>query len=104
MLSWRFTRPIQAEIVIDQRDSSHGTIRIEVRCSSGGSHLGHVFAEGPAEAGGLCYCMNSASLRFIPVDQLKDEAMSDLVPAAIWIIGVPFGCGVAWRLPSHECW
>jgi peptide-methionine (R)-S-oxide reductase len=68
-----FTKPIEAENVVENRDTSHGMIRTEVRSSSGDSHLGHVFPDGPPEAGGLRYCINSASLRFIPVDQLESE-------------------------------
>jgi peptide-methionine (R)-S-oxide reductase len=68
-----FTKPIQAENVIEKRDTSHGMIRTEVRSYSGDSHLGHVFPDGPPETGGLRYCINSASMRFIPVDQLEAE-------------------------------
>ncbi|MGI9070073.1 MAG: peptide-methionine (R)-S-oxide reductase MsrB [Bryobacteraceae bacterium] len=68
-----FTKPIEAENVVENRDASHGMIRTEVRSSSGDSHLGHVFPDGPREAGGLRYCVNSASLRFIPVDQFESE-------------------------------
>ena len=68
-----FTKPIEAENVVENRDTGHGMIRTEVRSSSGDSHLGHVFPDGPREAGGLRYCINSASLRFIPVDQLEKE-------------------------------
>jgi peptide-methionine (R)-S-oxide reductase len=68
-----FTRPIEAENVVEKRDTSHGMIRTEVRSSSGDSHLGHVFPDGPREAGGLRYCINSASLRFIPVNRLEAE-------------------------------
>ena len=68
-----FTKPIEAESVVENRDKSHGMIRTEVRSSSGDSHLGHVFPDGPREAGGLRYCINSASLRFIPVEQLESE-------------------------------
>jgi methionine-R-sulfoxide reductase len=56
---------------MEKRDTSHGMIRTEVRSSDGDSHLGHVFPDGPPEAGGLRYCINSASLRFIPLDQLE---------------------------------
>jgi peptide-methionine (R)-S-oxide reductase len=69
----QFTKPIEAENVLENSDASHGMIRTEVRSSSGDSHLGHVFPDGPREAGGLRYCINSASLRFIPVDQLETE-------------------------------
>ncbi|MGA8598943.1 MAG: peptide-methionine (R)-S-oxide reductase MsrB [Bryobacteraceae bacterium] len=68
-----FTKPIEAKNVIENRDTSHGMTRIEVRSRSGDSHLGHVFPDGPREAGGLRYCINSASLRFIPFDQLESE-------------------------------
>ncbi|MFZ0592855.1 MAG: peptide-methionine (R)-S-oxide reductase MsrB [Bryobacteraceae bacterium] len=68
-----FTKPIEAENVIENRDTSHGMTRIEVRSRSGDSHLGHVFPDGPREAGGLRYCINSASLRFVPFDQLESE-------------------------------
>jgi peptide-methionine (R)-S-oxide reductase len=68
-----FTKPIEAENVVEKGDTSHGMIRTEVRSRSGDSHLGHVFPDGPREAGGLRYCINSASLRFIPVNQLESE-------------------------------
>ncbi len=68
-----FTKPIDGGHVFENRDISHGMIRTEVRSSAGDSHLGHVFPDGPREAGGLRYCTNSASLRFIPVDQLETE-------------------------------
>ncbi len=66
-----FTAPIEPEHVLEKRDMSHGMIRTEVRSSHGDSHLGHVFPDGPREAGGLRYCINSASLRFVPLDQLE---------------------------------
>jgi methionine-R-sulfoxide reductase len=68
-----FTRPIEPENVVENTDSSHGMIRTEVRSSHGDSHLGHVFPDGPREEGGLRYCINSASLRFIPLDELESE-------------------------------
>jgi peptide-methionine (R)-S-oxide reductase len=68
-----FTKPIEAENVLEKRDTSHGMTRTEVRSSAADSHLGHVFPDGPRETGGLRYCINSASLRFIPVDQLESE-------------------------------
>ena len=58
-----FTKPIEPENVIENRDDSHGMIRTEIRSNHGGSHLGHVFPDGPSEAGGLRYRINSASLR-----------------------------------------
>jgi peptide-methionine (R)-S-oxide reductase len=68
-----FTKPIEPENLLEKRDTSHGMSRTEVRSRTGDSHLGHVFPDGPREAGGLRYCINSASLRFIPVDQLESE-------------------------------
>jgi peptide-methionine (R)-S-oxide reductase len=68
-----FTRPIEPENVVEKTDTSHGLIRIEARSSHGDSHLGHVFPDGPPEEGGLRYCINSASLRFIPLDKLESE-------------------------------
>ncbi len=68
-----FTKPIEPRNVVENRDNSHGMIRTEVRSSHGDSHLGHVFLNGPAEAGGLRYCINSASLRFIRLDDLERE-------------------------------
>ena len=68
-----FTRPIEPENVVENTDASHGMIRTEVRSSQGDSHLGHVFPDGPREEGGLRYCINSASLRFISLDELESE-------------------------------
>ena len=68
-----FTRPIEPENVVEKTDASHGMNRTEVRSSHGDSHLGHVFPDGPREEGGLRYCVNSASLRFIPLDMLESE-------------------------------
>jgi peptide-methionine (R)-S-oxide reductase len=66
-----FTKPIESANVVEMRDTSHGMIRTEVRSASGDSHLGHVFDDGPEDRGGLRYCINSASLRFIPRDQME---------------------------------
>jgi len=68
-----FTRPVEPANIKELRDSSHGMIRTEVRSSSGDSHLGHVFPDGPVDRGGLRYCINSASLRFIPRDKMEAE-------------------------------
>jgi peptide-methionine (R)-S-oxide reductase len=68
-----FTKPIEPENVVENRDASHGMVRTEVRSSQGDSHLGHVFDDGPRSEGGLRYCINSASLRFIPLDKLEAE-------------------------------
>lgn len=68
-----FTVPIEPGNVIEKLDSSHGMRRTEVRSAHADSHLGHLFNDGPAEAGGLRYCLNSAALRFIPLDDLETE-------------------------------
>ena len=68
-----FTRPIESDSVIEKRDFSHLMIRTEVRSAHGDSHLGHVFTDGPQDDGGLRYCINSAALRFIHLDDLEAE-------------------------------
>lgn len=68
-----FTKPLEAENVVEKTDTTHGLVRTEVRSSHGDSHLGHVFPDGPREEGGLRYCINSASLRFIHLDDLESE-------------------------------
>jgi peptide-methionine (R)-S-oxide reductase len=68
-----FTKPIEPANVAELRDSSHGMVRTEVRSAHGDSHLGHVFPDGPPDRGGLRYCINSASLRFIPRDKMEEE-------------------------------
>jgi peptide-methionine (R)-S-oxide reductase len=72
-----FTRPITAANVIEKRDFSHLMMRTEVRSTHGDSHLGHVFNDGPKAEGGLRYCINSASLRFIRRDDLAAEGYGD---------------------------
>lgn len=68
-----FTKPLEPENVVENTDVSHGMTRTEVRSSHGDSHLGHVFPDGPREEGSLRYCINSASLRFVPLDDLESE-------------------------------
>ncbi|HZU52860.1 MAG TPA: bifunctional methionine sulfoxide reductase B/A protein [Holophagaceae bacterium] len=68
-----FTKPVKAEEVVEKSDTSHGMLRTEVRAKDSGSHLGHVFEDGPADKGGLRYCINSASLKFVPVADLEKE-------------------------------
>jgi peptide-methionine (R)-S-oxide reductase len=66
-----FTKPIEAKNVEEHSDATHGMIRTEVRSANADSHLGHLFDDGPRDKGGLRYCINSASLRFIPLDELE---------------------------------
>lgn len=68
-----FTKPIEPANINELRDSTHGMTRTEVRSAKGDSHLGHVFPDGPADRGGLRYCINSASLRFIHRDDMEAE-------------------------------
>jgi peptide-methionine (R)-S-oxide reductase len=68
-----FTAPIDEDNVVENEDRSFGSVRVEVRSSHGDSHLGHVFDDGPAEEGGLRYCINSAALRFVPYEDLEAE-------------------------------
>jgi len=68
-----FTKPIERDNVVEKRDFSHLMIRTEVRSAHGDSHLGHVFTDGPKADGGLRYCINSAALRFIHLDDLEAE-------------------------------
>ena len=75
-----FTKPIDPVHVSELRDVSHGMIRTEVRSTHGDSHLGHVFPDGPQEQGGLRYCINSASLRFVHRDDMEAEGYGDYLP------------------------
>ena len=72
-----FTMPIEPANVQELRDTSHGMIRTEVRSAHGDSHLCHVFTDGPREQGGLRYCINSASLRFVPRERMAAEGYGD---------------------------
>ncbi|MBF6170268.1 peptide-methionine (R)-S-oxide reductase MsrB [Nocardia blacklockiae] len=68
-----FTKPIDGGSVVEKRDLSHLMVRTEVRSAHGDSHLGHVFPDGPRDAGGLRYCINSAALRFVHLDDLEAQ-------------------------------
>ena len=72
-----FTKPIEPAHVNELRDASHGMVRTEVRSTHGDSHLGHVFPDGPADRGGLRYCINSASLRFVHKDDMAAQGYGD---------------------------
>jgi peptide-methionine (R)-S-oxide reductase len=72
-----FTIPVEPGNVVELQDSSYGMTRTEVRSAHGDSHLGHVFPDGPADQGGLRYCINSAALRFIPVSDLEREGYGE---------------------------
>lgn len=72
-----FTRPVKGSSIVEKADGSHGMVRTEVRSAGADSHLGHVFEDGPEELGGLRYCINSASLRFIPLADLEKEGYGE---------------------------
>ncbi|MDM1406744.1 peptide-methionine (R)-S-oxide reductase MsrB [Myroides sp. DF42-4-2] len=75
-----FTKPIDKKLIAKKTDNSHGMKRVEVRSNTGDAHLGHVFNDGPAETGGLRYCINGASLRFIPKAEMKTAGYEDYLP------------------------
>lgn len=72
-----FTKPLVSNNVVELPDESHGMIRTEVRSLKADSHIGHVFDDGPKDAGGLRYCINSAALRFIPKSRLEAEGFGE---------------------------
>lgn len=74
-----FTKPIEKSLIEEKTDTSYGMRRVEVRSKTGDAHLGHVFTDGPADKGGLRYCINSASLRFIPKEKMKAEGYGEYI-------------------------
>lgn len=72
-----FTMPVEPRNIVESEDRSHGMTRTEVRSSSGDSHLGHLFHDGPMDQGGLRYCINSAALRFVPYEELEAEGYGE---------------------------
>lgn len=75
-----FSKPIDGSLVQEKNDRSHGMNRTEVRSKSGDSHLGHVFTDGPRDRGGLRYCINSAALKFIPLEEMRDKGYEKYIP------------------------
>jgi peptide-methionine (R)-S-oxide reductase len=75
-----FSKPLDPKLVIEKKDYTHGMFRIEIRSKEADSHLGHVFDDGPRALGGLRYCINSAALRFIPVDELESAGYGAYLP------------------------
>lgn len=74
-----FTKPMVPAFVTEHHDASHGMVRTEVRSMHGDSHLGHVFPDGPRDRGGLRYCINSASLRFVALEAMEAEGYGDFI-------------------------
>ncbi len=89
-----FTRPLEPNVA-EKRDASHGMIRTEVRSKGADSHLGHVFDDGPRDKGGLRYCINSASLRFVPASRLVAEGYGKYAPLFGLAAGAGAGAGAA---------
>lgn len=75
-----FSRPVSPDVIKVKNDSSHGMERTEVRSRVGDAHLGHVFVDGPVDRGGLRYCINSASLRFVPLDRMAENGYEEFIP------------------------
>ncbi len=74
-----FSKPINPALINELTDTSYGMKRTEVRSKLGDAHLGHVFNDGPKELGGLRYCINSASLKFIPKEKMEEEGYGELL-------------------------
>lgn len=75
-----FTVPIDPENVVLKEDRTYGMVRTEVRSKHGDSHLGHLFDDGPVDAGGMRYCINSAAMRFVPVSELERSGYGEFLP------------------------
>ncbi len=74
-----FSRPIEESTIVEKSDFTFGRMRTEVRSLLGDAHLGHVFNDGPQNAGGLRYCINSASLKFIPYEEMEEKGYGDFI-------------------------
>lgn len=74
-----FSKPINRSVIKEKRDTSFNMERIEVRSKNSDSHLGHVFNDGPLDKGRLRYCINSASLKFIPIEEMKKEGYEEYI-------------------------
>jgi methionine-R-sulfoxide reductase len=75
-----FTKPLSKENIVEKSDRTFGMTRVEIRSKKSDSHVGHLFDDGPADKGGMRYCMNSAALRFVPVEKLKEEGYGEFLP------------------------
>lgn len=74
-----FSKPITKKVIEEKMDRSHGMTRVEVRSKTGDAHLGHVFTDGPEDKGGLRYCINSASLKFIPKEDMEKKGYGEYI-------------------------
>ncbi len=85
-----FSKPIDRKEIKEKADFSHGMHRVEVRSKEADSHLGHVFSDGPQDKGGLRYCINSAALRFVPLEEMADKDMENIL--LLLSKGASFAC------------